>query len=698
MAAPENHRLDSWKEIADYLRRDISTVIRWERERGLPVHRVPGGKRHAVFAFPREIDTWISNGDEGSGPATHAPDHSQAAVGTPPLQTAVETPTSRGGLPALETGVTPAGGLPAPRDATVGTPPLQQGAKRRGLLSGLAIGAGALVLASVIFLLTRPRPEIKVLGYVQLTNDGRPKGGGLATDGARLYFVEDTPSGRMVCEVPTAGGEAVPMRTGLHRPAILGINPARTELLLADDSGLGSNPLFRFPLTGGEPQRVGNLEVSSAAWSLDGHKIFYTSGHDIGLYGVNSGESRHITTVAGKAGQVFLSLNDNALRVGIGGPGTEEASLWEVNADGSNLHPLLAGWNGARAVGGQGWTKDGKYFLMIDRPQPGQENLWVLPSKRGFLGFGHSMPLPVLSGPMYLTEAAPSWDGTQIFYTATIHRSRLVRYDTPSREFRPILPGISAEYVTFSRDGQWAAYMADPKGTLWKSRADGSGRVQLTLARMRTELPRWSPDGHWIAFMGQTPGEPWRVYLVSSDGGERRILVKSQQGQGAPTWSPDGHRIMFGDLVLGETPLKGPPTIHVYDLETQLLSTLPGSEGLWTARWSPDGNHVAALTSDSKNLMVFDFRDQKWTKLASFDQVSDMGWSQKGDRIYVYFRDAQGRWWVGQVPLADGKLEALKGLDGQQASNSLGIAPDDSVVIARDTSPTEIFALNWEAP
>ena len=54
-----NRRLDSWKEIADYLDRDIRTVTRWEKEKALPVHRVPGGKRSAVFAYSAEIDAWL---------------------------------------------------------------------------------------------------------------------------------------------------------------------------------------------------------------------------------------------------------------------------------------------------------------------------------------------------------------------------------------------------------------------------------------------------------------------------------------------------------------------------------------------------------------------------------------------------------------------------------------------------------------
>lgn len=55
----ENRRLDSWKEIATYLSRDVRTVIRWEKDRGLPIHRVPGGRKNAVFAFTATLDSWL---------------------------------------------------------------------------------------------------------------------------------------------------------------------------------------------------------------------------------------------------------------------------------------------------------------------------------------------------------------------------------------------------------------------------------------------------------------------------------------------------------------------------------------------------------------------------------------------------------------------------------------------------------------
>lgn len=56
-------RLDSWKEIASYLHRDARTVRRWERERRLPVHRVPGGERSGVFAYVSELEHWLRASD-----------------------------------------------------------------------------------------------------------------------------------------------------------------------------------------------------------------------------------------------------------------------------------------------------------------------------------------------------------------------------------------------------------------------------------------------------------------------------------------------------------------------------------------------------------------------------------------------------------------------------------------------------------
>jgi hypothetical protein len=66
-------RLDSWKEIAAYLGRDVTTVMRWEREKALPVHRLPGGRRKAVFAYQDEIEAWYAGGENKEVPAEAPP-------------------------------------------------------------------------------------------------------------------------------------------------------------------------------------------------------------------------------------------------------------------------------------------------------------------------------------------------------------------------------------------------------------------------------------------------------------------------------------------------------------------------------------------------------------------------------------------------------------------------------------------------
>ncbi len=71
-------RLNSWKEIASYLDCDVSTAQRWEKERALPVRRLPGGKRQAVFALTDELDAWLaSSGAENQTPAA---EHSHAVA------------------------------------------------------------------------------------------------------------------------------------------------------------------------------------------------------------------------------------------------------------------------------------------------------------------------------------------------------------------------------------------------------------------------------------------------------------------------------------------------------------------------------------------------------------------------------------------------------------------------------------------
>src|SRR5262249_16809158 len=119
---------------------------------------------------------------------------------------------------------------------------------------------------------------------------------------------------------------------------------------------------------------------------------------------------------------------------------------------------------------------------------------------------------------------------------------------------------------------------------------------------------------------------------------------------------------------------------------------------LYSPRLSPDGRYIAAFTSASSTLMLFDFNSERWSQLAQGGSFGYNEWSHDGKYLYVRrFADAGAD--LIRIRVQDGRMEHVLSLkDFQQPMDIfafwIGLTPDDAPLLMRDRSIEEIYALD----
>jgi eukaryotic-like serine/threonine-protein kinase len=586
------------------------------------------------------------------------------------------------------------------RSAVAGVVPASVAPKRsQRVLLWIAIPALVAVIALLAFWLRAPLPPPRISGSKQITNDGLPKLT-LVTDGNRIYFTENPPARYAIAQVSVNGGESAPIDVPFDNPIVGDVSVEQSELLLGQ-SGQFESPFWSMPVPAGSPRRLSATTGNAAAWAPDG-RLWFGQGKDLYVADHDGANPHKIAAAPDFLQTLTFSPDGSRIRFTVSNAINNTAEIWEARSDGSNMHAVLPGWNQPPADFAGAWTPDGRYFVFAS-VRDGYSNIWIAPDHSSWWRKVSPEPLQLTTGPMQFAIPIVSKDGRKLFVTGTQRRAELVRFDAKSGDFVPYLGGISASDLDFSRNGQWVTYVSLPDATLWRSKVDGTARLQLTYPPMRAALAHWSPNGQQIAFSGGLPGKPWQVLLISKDGGTPQTVAPEEVQETDPSWSPDGNTLVFGHQNL--LPQPDQTFIEVFDLKTRRRSQLPGSQTIFAPRWSPDGRYIVGITFDGNNLMLYDVKNQKWRKLdVKLSSFGYLAWSS--DSHYVYFdtflsRDSG----YFRVRISDAKLEKLIDLKrirlfSQQfgPASWTGLGPGDVPLLPRDISTEEIYAFDLQLP
>lgn len=445
----------------------------------------------------------------------------------------------------------------------------------------------------------------------------------------------------------------------------------------------------------GQLRKIANGDT--AVFFPDGKRIAYCSGTSLYVAQVDGANVRKISDVGCTFFHFALAISPDGSRIRfpISDPNRPDIlRYWEIHADGTQLQQLggpTFGWSGK-------WTRDGKFFV-FEQMNVGRTDLWFLPDSTGFV-LRLKAPIRATNGPLSFDAPLPSRDGRRIFAIGYQGRGELIRYDSRSKQFLPFLGGISATDVVYSPDGKWLIYLSYPNHELWRSRADGTERLQLTFAPMQVFWPHISPDATKVEFLGLAPNRGWGTYIVDMAGGDTKFVT---EGLGASSWSSDGRSLLVNVHVPGKsTEDQDSRQLAVFDIESGRASMIPDSQGKEGAFQPSPQVIIAGGQQDS--LYWFHLPSQKWSVIAD-GPISN--WMLSPDSKYLYFvREMPKNPQAMRIRLSDRKIETIASLEGLRriadpiifGSSWIGIAPDGSLVLTRDIGTQEIYALDVKWP
>ncbi len=559
---PPEDRLDSWKEIAAHLDRDVTTVQRWERREGMPVHRHLHDRMGSVYASREELDAWARGRNLRAAQENGKSVLSAVAPPPPP-------PSARSKTPSIRAFVLPLAAAGA----------------------ALAIGA-RLWLQRTEHLWRNPISDARFQTVTDF--DGVAPAAAVSRDGHLVAFLSDR-DGPMDVWVTQVGSGQFHNLTHGSAPEL--VNPSVRNLAFSPDGSFvtfwarqhdgsrdGAIGTWAVPTLGGQPRPY--LEgVAELDWSRDGSRLVYHAPAPGDPLFVSDGsrpsEGRPIFTApAGLHCHFPLWAPDGAFIYFVRGHPPDEMDIWRITPSGGTperitshvgrvSHPVLL-------------DRRTLVYLASDADGSGPW-LWSVDVER-------RTPHRLTSGLDRYTSLAATTDGRRLVLTLAGPKRTLWRLpiaDSPTAVSAAERVSLTTSAGSFPRLGPGYLLYVSATGTsesIWKL-ANGTD-MELWSGQGARVLggPAISPDGRRVAFSVRQHGRT-ALYVMQADGTSTRIVADSLELRGAPAWAPDGRTITsaaddHGVPHLFRVPVDGgSPSVLV-----QEYSVDPA--------WAPDGRFV----------------------------------------------------------------------------------------------------------
>ncbi len=514
---PPEDRLDSWKEIAAYLNRDVTTVQRWEKREGMPVHRHLHDKMGSVYASRAELDAWTRSRNLPAAPedGNNAPSPTPPA---PPPRLAISTSLTRW----------------------------------RFVLPVVAMLA---IAATIWFQRTEHfwRNPIADARFQTVTDfGGVEQAAAVSRDGHFVAFLSDRDGQMDVWVTQVGSGQFHNLTHGgapeLVNPSVrtLGFSPDGSSVAFwvrrQNGTSGGDINIWAVPTLGGQPRPY--LEgVAEFDWSRDGSRLaFHTPGPGDPLF-VSDGSRRSqgppiFSAPAGLHCHFPLWSPDTAFIYFVQGSLPDKLDIWRISPlggtperitshNGRVTHPVLLD----------------RRSLMYLASDPDGSGPWLYS-----MDVERRIPHRLTSGVDRYSSLAASADGRRMVVTLarpnrTLWRLRIA--DSPQE-----VP--AADRISLSTSSGFSPRLG-PDYLLYVSAAGSSESIWKLANGVGTELwtgqearifggPAISPDGRQIAFSLRQHGHAL-LYVMQADGTNARVVTDSLDLQGAPAWTPDGQSI-----------------------------------------------------------------------------------------------------------------------------------------------------------